>query len=131
MTTQRPYAAESALRKERRAYDANAYRNVIELGDRLFARVTRNGITMVELMTDRVGSLTDLLAEVRRSASGKRGLMKLYIRNHSKGWSTERPLMLYAGNAPRTLFGQTVARSESMWQRTERPNRMVQPWETH
>lgn len=70
--------------------------NKIEYGDKIFARLTMGQRTIVEFMINRVADMTELLAELRRSTAGIRGLATLHIRNQSKGWSAERPLMLYA-----------------------------------
>lgn len=64
-------------------------------GDRLFARLVMHGRTVVEFMVNSVNDLTELWGELRRQCRGMRGLAKLYLRNASRGWSLERPLMLY------------------------------------
>lgn len=95
------------------------------MGDRLFARLTRNGNTVVEIMSDRIGSMTDLLAELRIAGDGKHGLMRLYVRNHSKGWSNERPLMLYRSKNRDSYIESTCQPAYNV-----RPH-MTFPWETH
>lgn len=67
-------------------------------GDRLFARLVMHGRTVVEFMVNSVNDLTELWGELRRQCRGMRGLAKLYLRNASRGWSMERPLMLYPEN---------------------------------
>ncbi len=64
-------------------------------GDKLFARLIMGGKTILEFMVNKVNDLSELLGELRRHCRGKRGLAKLYLRNMSRGWSLERPLMLY------------------------------------
>lgn len=85
----------------------------INKGDRIFARLTMGARTIVEFVIDRVENMTDLLNEVQRMTSGLRGLCKLYVRNQSRGWAQERPIMLCGAVA------------------SAAPTRMPFPWETH
>ena len=64
-------------------------------GDRIYARLCLNGEKMAEFMTDRVAGIAELLGELRSRTPSLRGLCRLYVRNYSRGWSSERPLMLY------------------------------------
>lgn len=64
-------------------------------GDKIFARLILRGKTIVEFMANRVNDLTELLGELRRKCRGASGLARLYLRNMSRGWSLERPMMLY------------------------------------
>lgn len=91
----------------------------IKYGDRLFARLVLHGNTIVEFMINRVNDLTELIGELRYSTRGLRGLAQLYIRNFSRGWSMERPLMLYPD-----LHGSREKSRVSN-------ERMLCPWETH
>lgn len=65
-------------------------------GDKLFARLMMGGKTILEFMVNKVNDLSELIGELRRYCRGTRGLAKLYLRNMSRGWSLERPLMLYS-----------------------------------
>lgn len=65
-------------------------------GDRIYARLSLNGKKIAEFMTDQVDGMTKLLGELRPYTRSLRGLCRLYVRNYSRGWSSERPLMLYA-----------------------------------
>ncbi len=65
-------------------------------GDRVYARLCLNGEKIAEFMTDRVAGMAELLGELRTRTRSLRGLCRLYVRNYSRGWSSERPLMLYA-----------------------------------
>ena len=106
-------------------------RNKIEFGDRIFARLTMGGKTVFEFMINRVADMTELLGELRHMTAGLRGLAKLYIRNQSRGWSQERPLMLYSANeVPRrnSLFS-TATVAPVMASASSR--RMAFPWEVH
>ena len=105
-------------------------RNKIEFGDRIFARLTMGGKTVFEFMINRVADMTELLGELRHMTTGLRGLAKLYIRNQSRGWSQERPLMLYSANeVPRrnSIFS-TVSVASAV---VSNPRRMAFPWEIH
>lgn len=77
------------------------FSNTIKYGDKIFARLTMGQRTIVELMVNRVNSLSEVIAELRYTTRGLRGLATLHLRNQSQGWSTERPLMLYAGRPVR------------------------------
>lgn len=87
-------------------------------GDRIFVRLTSGCRTLLELTVSRVNDLTELLGELRKNAKGFRGLATMYIRNMSRGWSMERPLMLYPSSAAQSPSPRPVAR-------------MTMPWETH
>ena len=67
----------------------------IRYGDRLFARLVMHGRTIVEFMVNSVNDLSELWGELRRQCRGISGLGRLYLRNASRGWSMEKPLMLY------------------------------------
>lgn len=112
------------------------YRKKIEFGDKIFARLMMNGRTVVEFMINRVSDMTELIGELRHLTYGMRGLARLYIRNQTKGWSQERPLMLYSPERPANpLF------SPSGFERTadyglfssmpQASSGMAFPWETH
>lgn len=108
-------------------------RNKIEFGDRIFARLTMGGRTVFEFMLNRVSDMTELLGELRHMTSGLRGLAKLYIRNQSRGWSQERPLMLYSNDLPRrnSLFSTSVVSGMSPAMVTRPSRHMTFPWEVH
>ena len=73
----------------------------IRLGDRIFARLVMGSRTVVEIMLDTVSGMTDVLGEVRKRCKTASGLARLYVRNHSRGWAEERPLMIYSANGSR------------------------------
>ena len=89
----------------------------IEYGDRIFARLTMGQRTIIEFIADRVSDLSELLAQLRHLTRGLRGLATLHLRNQSKGWSAQRPIMLYAQN----MTGTTSAIPSSPFQ-TTKPN---------
>ncbi len=111
----------------------NKMRNrIIRKGDRIFARLTMGARTVIEFMIDQVESMTDLLLEVHRVTSGVRGLCKLYVRNQSRGWAQERPVMLYgtrsAVASKATVSMSTVNAAPSPFSYY---SHMQFPWETH
>lgn len=67
----------------------------IEIGDKLFARLVLKGQVITEFVVTTVRDLSELFCMVHRRCRGLRGLAMLYLRNMSRGWSEERPLMLY------------------------------------
>lgn len=78
----------------------------IRRGDRVYVRVTleRKGVLEMTYLT--VESMTDLVGELRYAMRGREGLATVYIRNHSRGWSMERPMRFYPdGRGPRMRRG--------------------------
>lgn len=117
-------------------YENTDCRYKIELGDRIFARLTMGGKTIVEFMINTVADMTQLISELRHTTSGKHGLAMLYIRNQSRGWSRERPLMLYSAQSGRKAA--PVYASMSPFDRPSdpgsgymQPAHVTFPWETH
>lgn len=82
-------------------------RRQIKYGDRLFARIVMHGRTILEFMIAQVNDFSELIGELRRQCRGKRGLARLYVRNMSRGWSVERPMMLYSGPDIRNAAAET------------------------
>lgn len=68
----------------------------VSFGDKMFARLVLHGKTILEFVISTVNNLTELYCLLHSKCRGLRGLAKLYLRNMSRGWSEERPLMLYA-----------------------------------
>lgn len=64
-------------------------------GDRVLARLSLNGRVVAEFVSDRLSDMSQLLNAVRYRTRALRGLAQLYVRNLTRGWSEERPLMLY------------------------------------
>lgn len=71
----------------------------VAFGDRIYARLMSGGRTLMEFSTQSINDLSELWGLLRRQTSGLRGLVRLYIRNMSRGWSVDRPLMLYSPRA--------------------------------
>lgn len=118
-------------------YETDRLRRRLELGDRLFVRVILRGSVAFEFMTDRVADMTELIGEVRHAGYGLAGLGRLQVRNHSRGWGHERPLMFYPPSWPRRESasgnrGRGEQRQSSYSELVSRPGRtMFFPWETH
>lgn len=90
----------------------NRHAKSISYGDKIFARVTRNGQTILNFVTEQVSTMSELIGELRKAMKDFSGLVILHIRNYNRGWGEDRPLLLYStGKA--------------------RENRMLFPWETH
>lgn len=106
-------------------------KKMIQMGDRIYTRLTLKGEQIAEFMTDSVGGMTELLSELRYYARRHRGLGQLYVRNMTRGWSDQRPLMLYASRLSysgiSTAQGAEKAPVETVAQRAHMPF----PWETH
>lgn len=98
-------------------------RNPISYGDRLFARIIRKGRVLLEVVINEVCDLTEFLGELRKKATGIKGLVELYVRNYTRGWSLQQPLMLYGCN--------TFSYSAPKPARKADGERMLFPWETH
>lgn len=104
-------------------------KNEISYGDRIFVRLTLAGKSVAEFTINKVRDMTELIGELRKYTRGLRGLARLAIHNMSRGWSTERPLMLYtspAGRTPGASLQASVVQAA-----TAQPRRMLFPWETH
>lgn len=102
-------------------------RHIIERGDRVFARLTMGGRTLVEFMMNRVSSIEEVISELSRMSGDVRGLARLYVRNQSRGWSEERGLMVSPRGSRR---GERVVSAPAA-SGEESGRRMLFPWETH
>ncbi|MBP3298365.1 MAG: hypothetical protein J6L73_01640 [Muribaculaceae bacterium] len=70
-------------------------RHDIGYTDRIYARLTMAGHTVAEFTRDRITNLSALLAILRAMTPACRGLARLTVRNMTRGWTLNRPLMLY------------------------------------
>ena len=66
----------------------------ISYGDRIFARVTKNGREILNYVTEQVSTIAELLTALKNVMSDTRGLVMIHIRNYHQGWGEERVLML-------------------------------------
>lgn len=85
----------------------------ITAGDRIFARVLLNGKGILEIATVSAGDMSQLLGTLRHKMRRYQGLAKIYIRNITRGWSLERPLMLYAARASNPAGRRAPSASEN------------------
>lgn len=99
----------------------------ISYGDRIYARVTKNGQTVMDFVTEKVSNMTELIGELRRAMKDFQGLVMLHIRNYHQGWGAERPLMLYARK--RVGFSEIMVSEVSVIMPANR--NMLKPWEVH
>lgn len=101
----------------------------ISYGDRVFARVINpQGKSICELTLEQVSDLTEVLGEVRQAMRSFRGLVRLIVRNYTRGWSKDQPMMFY-GDFPHPRM--TMEPSESYGTAPSSSSRMLKPWETH
>lgn len=76
---------------------------ILTLGDRVYAMLSVNGRKIAEFTLDRVSDMTELIGEMRNCAQRYSGLVQVYVRNMTRGWSFTRPLMLYTDVYQRQL----------------------------
>lgn len=80
----------------------------ISIGDSVYVCVKQSGCKIFERVFQKVGSLTDLISGVRKLMRSYSGLVKIYIRNMTRGWSEERPLMFYGNERESRLYSRLV-----------------------
>lgn len=95
---------------ERVAVGRREYR--MSYGDRVSVRITMSDGVTTEYETRNVSDMTDLIGDLRRRARGKRGLAVITVRNHDRGWTRERRIMLYPDRA--YAPAQRAARTRQM-----------------
>lgn len=107
----------------------NTRKHIMAYGDRIYARLCLNGKQILEFMLERVADFTQLLGELRAHTRQYRGLCRLYVRNFSRGWSFERPLMLYSDLSPHShsFVSENIFAEED----SNNKQRPIMPWETH
>lgn len=102
----------------------------ISLGDRVFVRLTMTTGERFEFYTTNCNGLSEVIGELRYRTRKLRGLGKVWIRNMSCGWATERPIKLYGSIwRPATVAGQP-----GTFRLSSAPVPAVRnlgPWETH
>ena len=105
----------------------------INLGDKIFARVTRNGSTILNYVTEKVATISQLISELRLAMKDIHGLVMIHIRNYNQGWGEERPLMLYAEKV-RNFATYRATQNMGITNNPEKVSAarsMLFPWETH
>ena len=88
----------------------------ISLNDRIYVKLVLNGVTLIETVRDNIADYTSLIALVREAGRCYKGLARMIVRNMSRGWSVQRPLLL----APCKGDGPAVS-----------PGHYPMPWQTH
>lgn len=99
-------------------------------GDRIFVRLTMNSGESLEFYTASANGLTEVIGEVRRRARHLHGLGKVWIRNTSCGWATERPLRLY-GSSWTPGVGSNASGTYRLTTAITPRVRNLGPWDTH
>lgn len=98
---------------------SGGYSHRIMPSDRVYAKLVRNGETLVEFVRDNIEDFSALLAMLRRATYGHHGLVRMVVRNISRGWSLQRPLMLYPDCGPAHAIADAKA------------GIYPTPWQTH
>lgn len=92
----------------------------VSYGDRIFVRVTdmqRGWTPVAEFELHTAADMSEIYGELRFRTRGRQGLMKLYVRNATRGWSFEQPFKLY-GATETGLPASSVCRQPIQPQRT-------------
>lgn len=66
-------------------------------GDKLHLRLRFTDGSEIIFHTDTADSIESLVGRVRTVAGSRRGLARMSVRNVSRGWTVEKPLMLGNG----------------------------------
>lgn len=106
----------------------NRRKKTITFGDKIFARVTRNGQTIFNYVSEKIATMSQLINELRFAMKDVHGLVMIHIRNYHKGWGEERPLMLYA---EKVRDYNPYQQSEGVESPKMEERKMYFPWETH
>ena len=88
----------------------------ISLHDHIYIKLVLNGVTLLETVRDNISDYTSLLSLLRESARRYKGLARMIVRNISRGWSFQRPLLLPCPDKNETAI---------------RPGHYPMPWQTH
>lgn len=88
----------------------------ISLNDRIYVKLVLNGVTLIETVRDNIADYTSLLSLLREAGRRYKGLARMIVRNISRGWSMQRPLLL----SPAEQDEPAV-----------RPGHYPMPWQTH
>lgn len=78
-------------------------KNTIDYTDRVYGSLTVAGRKVAELTLEGLDGISSLVVLLRTLAPEVRGLARLTVRNMSRGWRLERPLMLYSDHTLRTI----------------------------
>ncbi len=88
----------------------------ISLNDRIYVKLVLNGVTLIETVRDNIADYTCLLSLLREAGRCYKGLARMIVRNISRGWAVQRPLLL-----------SPAEKDES----AVRPGHYPMPWQTH
>lgn len=86
----------------------------IAMNDRIYVKLVLHGVTLMETVRDNIADYTSLLALVREAAKRYKGLARMVVRNISRGWSMQRPLLLSPPACERTAM--TTGHYPMPWQ---------------
>lgn len=64
-------------------------------GDKVYTKLCLNGEKVAEYVFETIADMAELIGKLRGLTMRYKGLARLYVRNITRGWSIERPLMLY------------------------------------
>lgn len=88
----------------------------ISLNDRIYVKLMLNGVTLLETVRDNIADYTSLLAVLREAGNKYKGLARMFVRNISRGWSIQKPLLLASAQYDESAI---------------RPGYYPAPWQTH
>lgn len=97
----------------------------VKKGDRIYVCIHRNHRTLMEFSIENASDYAALIGEIRYAGRDLAGLTTVVIRNHSRGWSEERPLMFYHKWPQPRRAGRRILAPEKA------TTGMLAPWETH
>lgn len=83
-------------------------------GNRVFVRVRRRFNVLLEFETCCVDDFSALVREIRRRLGRESGLVEVYARNMTRGWSLTRPLRLYGQSIPQLPASSSVSGIEKL-----------------
>lgn len=89
---------------------------LMSYGDRISVRMTIGAGDTIQYQTRNVSDMTDLIGDLRTRAKGLRGLAVVTVRNHDRGWTRERRIMLYPERTYTPARSVTAARQMMPWE---------------
>lgn len=73
----------------------------ISFGDKVYVRISHHNYNpdiIADFTLDDIDDLCDVYKELRNHTSEFHGMVNLYVRNISRGWSMQQPFKLYGQN---------------------------------
>ena len=89
------YGAEIYTSRTVRRIPVGRSDSLMSYGDRISVRVMMGDQCAMQYETRQAADMTDLTGDLRRRAKGMHGLAVVYVRNHDRGWTRQRHIMLY------------------------------------